>query len=128
MARKGRKKRSSRPRQRRYVTPKSKRLLSRPFYFEDRRYIRERKEIKHYKKAVLSAAIRSKEPTPTSSRGVERKYQATGQRDRMVLERRLRVCASRRLRREVLFSLRKAGKGRAVSVKRRYTRDSKVRC
>lgn len=41
---------------------------------------------------------------------------------------RLSVCKRRRERREILFALRKAGKGRGGAKKRKYTEISKIRC
>lgn len=42
--------------------------------------------------------------------------------------RRLKVCNNRRKRRKILFSIRKAGKGKAGPRRKKYTEQSKVRC
>lgn len=38
------------------------------------------------------------------------------------------ICGRRAMKREVLFAIKKAGRGKAGPKKRRYTEDSKVRC
>lgn len=57
-----------------------------------------------------------------------RKIDSYNDRLSFVSPKKVKVCHSRKLRREVLFSLRRIGKGRGVSKPHRWTEDSKIKC
>ena len=127
---KRRKKKRIRPTQRDRKITKSSRLLRRPFYFEDRRYIHERKQRKlKFKAKVLYPTVISA-TKPDKGFGRDRtKHLADRPRDNAYKNvKRLEVCRRRKERREILFSSRSVGKGKKVNNYRRMTKDSKVRC
>lgn len=126
---KKRKRKKLRRSQRDFKSLNRNRLLKSPFYFEDRRYFDDRRKTdRPTKKEILSKIIRSKEVVRKSPRRGTRKYKTDRQRDRTRENIRFRVCSQRKERREVLFSLGKAGKGKDGPRKRILTEKSKVRC
>ena len=132
MARKSRNKKGLRRKQRvRSKTLSRSRLLSAPFYFEDRRFVDERnrrkKPYRPVKTKILLAAAASKGESDKGSPRGRSKHKADKYGD-SVYQRKLRICDGRKERREVLFSLKRAGRGRRVSSRRRISVESKVRC
>lgn len=115
-----------------HLTPKSVKMLKRPFYFAAYRKPSER--MKHdvvrpkmVKKVLYKAAL-SKALINSNGKRSTKKH--TPDRARTVLHSLYRryVCASRKARRQALFKTGRAGRGKSGPIIKKIAESSKVRC